>query len=153
MEAYMNSDNTAPDMSEAWFDHFRTVLRFIISACFLIWWQADHFILIEQKSINLELILSHDPNAGSVNNELNSYLQDRAVLKKMGELPGVKPGIKNAISDMALTGSLRWEKPLILNKTKFWKHNGFNNSSLNKFITCYCSSHEHFLLWSKDYEP
>ena len=59
------------------------------------------------KTINLELILSHDPNAGSVNNELNSYLQDRAVLKKMGELPGVKPGIKNAISDMAITGSLR----------------------------------------------
>ena len=46
----------------------------------------------------------------------------------MGELPGVKPGIKNAISDMAITGSLRWEKPLILNKTKFWKQNGFNNS-------------------------
>jgi len=51
----------------------------------------------------LETILSHDSNAGSVNNELNSYLKDRAVLKKMGEIPGVK----NAISDMAITGSLR----------------------------------------------
>ena len=30
MEAYMNSDNSAPDMSEAWFDHFRTVFKFVI---------------------------------------------------------------------------------------------------------------------------
>ena len=45
--------------------------------------------------------LSHDPNAGSVDNGMGSYLEDREVLKKMVGIPGVQ----NSINDMAITGS------------------------------------------------
>ena len=44
---------------------------------------------------------SHDPNAGSADNGMNSYLEDREVLKKMVGIPGVQ----NSINDMAITGS------------------------------------------------
>ena len=45
--------------------------------------------------------VSHDPNAGSVDNGMGSYLEDREVLKKMVGIPGVQ----NSINDMAITGS------------------------------------------------